>query len=363
MNKRDEITDFNKLKNQIRNGQVEQLYVITGEEDYLIDNLVMSLSTTLIPAGLESLDRVVLDAGFRTTKPLMDRLEEETALPPFASKRRLVIVRESGFFNGKAGGSKKGKNADSGADSDRSVRLTRLFEGLTDCVCLVFVETKIDRRQKKLIDAIDKYGVLARMERHKHAELVQWLQSTCDRKGIAIQRRAAESLVERCESSMRMIQSEIAKIILYCESTETVEVDYSLVEALCIPDIRANIFELIDTISAGSADRSLRQLDRLMARREPTTLIRFLLARHLKNLLIVQSCRSDADAASKAGVPPFVASRMRRQSRSLDPLILESMYIDCQENDRAVKTGRMPELLAMETLLVSACARFNNTTR
>ncbi len=369
MKKKPEEADFNGLKNEVRQGKAARLYVLTGEEDFLADNLIAAILSAVLRPGFEAVDCVRLDGSSRTGRPDIDRLEREASTPAFASVRRVVVVRNSGLFAGKpAKATRENDAVEEGDESkdepvrkegkDQSARLIRLMETLSDGICLIFREEKVDRRQRSLVEAVQKHGVLAVFERQKPPELVSWLAGICKKEGVAIDRKAAESLVERCESSMRLIRTESVKLLLYCASVDQKTIDLDLVDALCVQDIRGGIFDLTDAIAAGRFDKAVQLLESLLFRKEPTTLIRFLLARHVRNLLIALGARSDAELASMAGVPPFVASRLRTQARGLSPVALEDLYIRCQENDWSVKSGRMPDVSALETLIVAACELF-----
>ncbi|MBP7402555.1 MAG: DNA polymerase III subunit delta [Clostridia bacterium] len=361
--------DFNDLKSAVRRGETARLYVLTGEEDFLAENLVSTILSTLLQPGFEAVDCVRLDGSSRTSRPDIDRLEREASTPAFASSRRVVVVRQSGLFAGRPSkasrdaeteedGGEDGNGPVRAASGDQTTRLIRLMENLSDGCCFLFLEEKVDRRQRALLDAIRTHGVFASFDRQKPAELTAWLTGLCRKAGISIDRRAAESLVDRCDNSMRQIRSECSKLLLFCTAESRTSIDLGLVDALCVQDVRGGIFDLTDAIAAGRTERAAALLDALLFRKEPTTLIRFLLARHIRNLLVVSECATDSQAATQAGVPSFVASRLRAQVRSMGTDPLERLYIRCQENDQAVKSGRMPDVLALETLVISACELF-----
>ncbi len=364
MRKQQKPLDFNTVKSQLRQGQLEKLYVLSGEEDFLAENLMQSIKVASLQPGFEAVDCVHLDGSSRVSPPSLERLRREAATPAFASPRRLVVVRNSGLFAAKSGRQAQPDTPAAAAEDtrertqDKNRELIDFLQRLADGVCFVFWEEKIDRRQKLLMDAIYNHGILAIFERQKPPELVKWLTGLCQRQGVRIERRAAESLVDRCDASMRAIRSECDKLLLYCAGSGRQTIDLELVDALCIQDIRGGIFDLTDAIAAGNSGRAVELLQALLFRKEPTTLIRFLLARHLRNLIIAHDARSDAELASTAGIPPFVASRLRTQTRkvAIDPL--EALYHQCHKNDVAAKSGRMADLLALETLVVSACSLF-----
>ena len=270
MKKKTEVADFNALKNDLRRGEIARVYVLTGEEDYLADNLVSTILSSVLLPGFEAVDSVRLDGSSRIARPDIDRLEREASTPAFASSKRVVVVRNSGLFAGKAGKASKETSAndddpdqekpDRKEGKDASGRLVRLMENLSGGICLIFLEDKVDRRQKSLVDAVQRFGVLAVFERQKPAELVAWLIGICKKSNVSIERKTAENLVDRCDSSMRLIKSEVDKLLLYCASTQTSSIDSPLLDELCVQDIRGSIFDLTDAIAAGGTERDRKSV-------------------------------------------------------------------------------------------------------
>ena len=118
---------YNELKAEIRDGSCRRLYVLTGDEDFLIDRLVSSLSELLIATGCESLDRVMFQVGGQASRLDGEKLKAEVLTPPFLSKRKLIVVRQSGWFaasgatrNGAADNDTQAAAAASGDDEDGS---------------------------------------------------------------------------------------------------------------------------------------------------------------------------------------------------------------------------------------------------
>ena len=65
------------------------------------------------------------------------------------------------------------------------------------------------------------------------------------------------SLISRVNSSMRSIDNEMQKIILYCEYTKTTRVTMELLDKLCVPDVHASVFQMTDAIGQRKPGRAL----------------------------------------------------------------------------------------------------------
>jgi DNA polymerase-3 subunit delta len=362
---------YNELKAELRQGQCRDLYVLTGEETFLIDRLLDGLADLLIAPGSQDLDRVVYRGNGQAGRIDPHKVLAEVRTPPFLSRRRLVIVRQSGWL----AGSRTGRRADDAAESgdeetegetddardgqnatalkDRQALLIRLFEHVPESACLVLVEQTVDRRQKALLAAIEQRGVLAEFARAQTRTLIAWVESECKKHELSIESAAAASLIDRCDGSMAVIRQELDKIFLYCVHAGVTAISEHLVADLSLPDLRGSIFDLTDALSAGEAGRALILADTLISQKQPVQLIQFMLTRHLRQLICAAELGRPDVIAAELKVLPFVASRLAGQARKLSPEQLEALYAGCFEMDVAIKSGRIQDRLALELLLVS----------
>ena len=360
---------YKELKAEIREGNFRSLYVLYGEETFLIGKLIDSLTELLIEPNCNALDRVVFDGGGQPTRLDPEKLTAEVMTPPFLSRRKLVIVRQSAWLssgNAKAETETSGDAQTSEDDQDddgpasgsarkgRQDSLVRLLERLPDSVCLVFVETKVDKRLKQLVNLIEQKGVLAEIGREQPKILQQWVDAECRRRGIQIAAVAAESLIDRCDMSMQVIWQELSKLFLYCEYAGVKVVDLDLIADISLPDLRGNIFSLTDALSDGQTEKALQLVDTLISQRQPVQLIQFMLARHFRQLICAAELGRPEKITAELKVLPFVANRLASQARRFTIPVLEDLYARCFDTDMLVKTGQLSDRLALETLLVTA---------
>lgn len=366
---------YNALKAEIRQGKWRRLYVLGGEETFLSEKLVEALTERLIQPAARSVDRLMVTDRGQGIPLDFDRLQSECMTPPFCSDVKLIVVRQSGWFSAgthpvgrqsnRKNGDSEDKESSSGAKSqpsDLKSQLADLFARLPESVCLVFIEDKVDRRQKKLVQAIQKAGVLAFFDIQKPWMLQQWIVAECKRKNLIIHPTAAQSLMDRCENQMHVISQELTKLFLYCQSSGENVIDLPLIDRVSLPDLHGTIFDLTDALSAGRGDRALRLTDVLIQQRQPVPLILFMLARHLRQLICAAETSQPAAIANMLGVPPFVASRLARQAQNLSIDALESLYARCVDTDLEIKSGKISDRLALETLLCEQAASFKAQT-
>lgn len=361
---------YKELKAEMRAGQARPLYVLYGDETFLIDKLVDSLTDLLIEPNCRSLDRVIFDGNGQPARLDPEKLIAEVMTPPFLSRRKLVIVRQSAWLasgQSKASADAVAEDSEKAAEDhdedglengsarkNRQDAFLRLIERTPDSACLVFVESKVDKRLKQLVSAIEQKGVLAEIGREQPRTLQQWVDAECRRRGIQITPSAAESLIDRCDLSMQVIWNELSKLFLYCEYAGRQEVSEELIAEISLPDLRGNIFNLTDALSDGQTEKALQLVDTLISQRQPVQLIQFMLARHIRQLICAAELGRPEQIASQLKVMPFVANRLASQARRFPISVLEGLYASCFDTDLLVKTGQISDRLALETLLVKS---------
>lgn len=378
-----ETLGYKELKAEIRDNRCRQLYVLYGEETFLIGKLVESLTQLLIEPGSLSLDRVVYDGGGQASRIDPERVESEICTPPFLSRRKLVIVQNSGWLS--AGGGKQGagpstnetgESEENDPDNDeapdafsgnaqktRQEKIIRMLERLSDSACLVIIETKVDRRLKQLVSLIEQKGVLAEIGLEQPHTLQLWIEAECRRRGFSIEQTATESLIDRCDGKMQVIWQELNKLFLYCTYASCKSVDLALIAEISLPDLRGNIFDLTDALSDGRTEKALILVDTLIGQKQPVQLIQFMLARHIRQLICAAELSRPDRIAAELKVLPFVAGRLARQARCFTVNELENLYARCFETDMLVKTGQIGDRLALETLLVTVAEQAKKSLR
>ena len=315
---------------------------MTGEDSWLLEDLVRRLKKIVLAPGAEMVDLMTIDCEGKSQKLPLEQLFFDRDTPPFISSKRLIIIRRSGSF------------VVGGLDEKRRDRFIELLSNIPDSTCMVFIEDKVDRRLSKLIKAVEKIGVYGQILHEQPPVLGRWIRHSLEQYKILIEPSAIENLIDRCDSDMRQIQQELKKIRHYCEGAGHTRVDLDLLDEICIPDTRGTIFNITDAISVGNTDRALELLHVLLGRREPVQVILFMLARHFKQLIYALEARSEQQLTSAIGVQPFVARRLMRQCRRFSLHDLEKLYATCFETDLAIKTSLIQERDALEIILVQA---------
>ncbi len=334
-------SNYSSTVSAVKSGKITGLYLISGEEKYAIDRLIAFLKSQLVDKNSEALDYYQKDCT--NSELSIDEFKSLVGSPPFLSRKRVTVIRNSGWWGARAPSTTKEQDAMKNALTD-----------MPEYACAIFVEDKVDNRKKQLIEAVRENGTLVEISFFSEEQLTKMITDKLGKHGITLPWDSMTSLISRTDSSMRLIDNELTKIILYCTNTKTRKVDLTLLNQLSVPDVHASVFDMTDAIGQRNVGKALEILNDLVLLKEPIPKIRLMLSRHFRQLISVKDAGNGADIASTMKLHPFVAKKLVSQARGFQLDQLEKLYDLCFETDLMVKNGKMEDRMAMEYLLASS---------
>lgn len=319
------------LKEQIQKGQIGKLYLFYGEERYLIQLYEQRIKKALLLPEDEMMNLDVLQSP---QDPLAVQTSIETL--PFMAERRLVIIKESGAFEAKAG--KLGE-------------LAELMPDLPETTTVVWIESKVDKRSK-LYKAVQKNGYIVEFKRLGENELMIWIGQELKHRGIRIDRNTAAYFLSLTGNDMVRIQTELEKLTSYVK--ERGLITRQDVDSIVSVTIENSIFKLTDYLGNQQPAAAYRIYRQLLEDNEPVHRIFYMMIRQFR-LLYKASLMQGADrntVAKELGVPSFAAGNYQNQARRFGEKRLKELLHQLLEMDVATKTGEMdPEEAATLVIL------------
>ena len=318
------------LDQDIETGNFKNIYLLTGEEDYLIRQYRQKLKNALVPPG----DTVNLNC-YEGKNISVQELIDQAETMPFFAERRLLLVEESGFF----------KSA--------SEELSAYLNELPPTAFFLFVESEVDKR-KALYKTVKNKGRVVEFTRQKPDTIIRWILGILKRENKNITRHTMDLFLEKTGNDMNNIRSELDKLIAYTAGRDVIMPQD--VEAVCTERTENKIFDMVNAVAEGQRRRALDLYYDLLALREPSLRILSLLERQFNQLLQVKELRGhgyDTESiTAKLELRDFVAARSVRQCERFSLETLRSLVEQCAVYEEAVKTGSLNEKLAVELLLV-----------
>lgn len=352
------------LWKQIRNREIGSLYLFYGTEEYLIRNYTEHIEKTLLSKDFILLNKVMLE-GKTTPSAIIDNCRTT----PVFSDRKLVIVKNSGLFKGSKKADVSGKNTVKSESTDKGLKsgkkakndnrgkndeLPDFLQQVPEHVCLIFIETEIDKRLK-IVDLIKTNGLVVEFDYKKPNELTDWVAKRMKELGHETDARTAAMIVEYCESGMDDILNEIKKLCAYAgDRTKITESD---VMKVCTKSVKSRVFDLTDAIGAKQTAKALSLLNDMDVLKEPMPKIMFMIARQFRQLvqvkLLVGDGANQGKIASHFKVPPFIAGKLMEQAKRYSMDKLEQAIATGLELDLAIKTGQLRDKAAVELMITS----------
>ena len=322
------------IDNDIKMGQLKNVYLLYGTEDYLKRQYRDKLKHALVEPD-DTMNFSAYEGKDINPKELIDLSETL----PFFKEKRMILVENSGFF----------KNS---CDD-----LAEYMSQVPESTCFVFVEEEVDKRSK-LFKAASRAGSAVEFETPKEDMLIRWILGRIQREGKKITQSVMQLSLSKTGSDMENIDKELEKLI--CYTLDKTEISAADVEAICTGQTENKIFEMIDAISAKNQKKALDLYYDLLALKEAPMRILFLIARQFQNLLLIKSMSAKGypavSIAKTAGMPSFAVQKNLRQAGAFKINQLKEAIEDCGQAEEDVKTGRMADQLAVELLIVKYSA-------
>ncbi len=320
-----------RIQEDIKTGQLKQMYLLYGEEDYLRkqyrDKLVAALTDEKDSMNVHFYEGKDISVG-----ELIDLAETL----PFLAERRVLILQSSGLF--KSGGEK----------------LAEYLTQPAQTANFVFVEKEVDKRSK-LFKTVSNGGYAAEFGLQDEKTLKRWIAGLLKKENKQITESTADYFLTKIGTDMENIRTELEKLICYCIDRDVVTKED--IDAVCVTRISNHIFDMIAAIAAKQQKKALKLYYDLLALKEPPMRILFLIARQYQTLLLVKNMKQkgydNRTVGEKAGLSAYVAGKYIAQAANFKISELKEAVKQCAEAEEAVKTGKMSDVMSIELLIMS----------
>ena len=319
-----------KLNEEIKSGHLRPVYLLHGEEAYLIKQYRDRLKNALLGDG-DSMNYHYFEGKDINIGEVIDLAE---TLPLF-SDRRVIIIENSGLF--KHGGE----------------QLADYLKEPSETTYFVLVENEIDKRSK-LYKAVSTKGRAVEFKAQDESVLRRWILGILKKENKKISDRDLQLFLEKTGTDMENISKELEKLICYCIDKEVISTED--VEAVCVRQINNQIFDMMNAIAEKKQKEAMDLYYDLLTLKEPPMRILFLLARQFNILMQVKELNNKGyplkTIGEIIGLPGFIAGKYVNQAAKFSADELRLAVSDCVETEEAVKTGRINDVLSVELLLI-----------
>ena len=190
-----------RIAEDIKTGQLKQIYLLYGEERYLIRQYRDRLLEALLAGGSEmNLNRY---EGKGVAVPEIIEMAETL---PFFSDRRVIILENTELF--KSGGDK----------------LSEYLKNPAQSSSFILVEREVDKRSS-LYKTVKKAGYAAEFGRQKEETLKKWVCGILRKEKKQISSETLQFFLDGTGDDMENIRGELEKLLCYCMDKDVITTD------------------------------------------------------------------------------------------------------------------------------------------
>lgn len=352
-----------QLNADIKAGLLARVYLLYGEEDFLIRTLTQMLVSLAVPDDAQEMNfrKYSLvpgsEKGTREDRPpAIDELSDFVESLPFFAEHKCVLL----------------KNFDADVlEKDELDDYIALINDIPDsCVIIITLENMGNEpkkfkdkfgkgKMKKLVEAVDMNGIVCEINFMPRSRLANMAISKCRRVGCEISGENAALLAESVGDSLSLMQTEIEKLCAYKGSGEITRND---IEMLVPKRIESNIYNLAKELFAGRVGNALEIVNSLYIQRVKSAQIMLALSGYFVELyrakLGITAKKSYYDTASVFGYGKrsFVIEKAYGAARPLSETYLGDCIAVLYSANKQLHSSKMDERLIIERVITEISA-------
>jgi DNA polymerase-3 subunit delta len=327
-----------ELREDIKKGSYQRLYLFCGEEHYLIKHYELEMRKNIVPAGTEAMNLSIYQGKDVTADMIADAAETL----PFFNEYRLILAKNTGFF---AQGRK-----------DESEKMSDYIAEIPETSVIIFIESDVDKRNG-LYKKTAKAGRAVEFKTPQEKDLKDWIVKYGGSRHKKISSAAAICLLRTVFNDMDTLSSELDKLIAY--KGDESEITSADIETVCNKSLESRIFDLVGAIGNKNTSVALDMFGDMLQLKESPIMVLTMIARQFRLILL---CKHLADKkmsqdqiANKLGIRGFIVRECLKQGGNFSIHALKKALEECLSMDVKIKTGQMNDKLAVEMLILSVC--------
>jgi DNA polymerase-3 subunit delta len=334
---------------QAKKGQLLPVYLVSGEERLLRDEVVGALRDASLEGGVAAFNEDRFTAG----EVDVEKVIAAARTVPMMARRRFVLVRGAERWDAKE------------AETSPFDRLAEYAAAPVDSTCVVIAASKIDGR-RRLALAARKQGFLVACEPLDDRVLPRWIIDRFAAKGHAIERELAELLAALAGPGLSAVDDAVERLSLYVGPGAPIDQEAI---AASVARVRTDdTWALVDAVGARDLGRALRTLADAYDPRERGLPLLGALAWSMRQLARYQAAfeggASPDEAAKRAGVfQPARARELATKVRAVKAKEVERWMLVLAETDLALKSSRRPPDAVLEEMLTRLCRAETRSAR
>ncbi len=325
-----------QLKNQIKNGEFSNLYLIYGEESYLKEHYVNKLKKALVDSAFADFNLHVHEKSSKIDDVLMD-----AQMMPMMGEYTVVVVHDYPLTDSK----------------EYMDKLKEFFKDVPETCVLIFwldsivFDEKKDSKWQTVVNAFSKAGEAVNLEKRSESDLARLVSAKVKKAGCEIDSSVARYFVNAVGSDIQTIVNEIEKL---CYFVPGGSITRETVDKLAVKSLQARVFDLSKFILAGDGDRAYSALRVLFSQREEPISILAVIASYYIDMYRAKCARTTGVSENDVldyynyGGRKWILSNAARDGAKISVEALRNAIDILSETDEMMKSTSVDNNLLLE---------------
>lgn len=177
------------LEKELKNGKLQSLYLLYGEEIFLLESSLKKIKT-LFGECIKGINYISID------DTNCNELIQDLETPSFGYEKKLIIARNTALLKKEA----RKKNAELSKLKEKIDNYIKQNINIIEKnIVLVFVEEEVDTKQE-LYNTIDKLGIICKFDYQKPMQITSRLKAICNAYKVQVDDSTLKYFIECCRN-------------------------------------------------------------------------------------------------------------------------------------------------------------------
>lgn len=244
----------NALKKQIESGELSRVYLLYGEEKYMLKRS----AKRIMQIFAENFPEFNLNEF--TNDSQLESITDSAVALPLMAEQKCTVVSDINLDDKSA---------------DEVKHFMELVENVPESTVLLlyFPTLEFDAKKakwKNLIKAVEKHGACVDFKARKSAELATLLERSAEKAGCSLSRKNAATIVEYVGTDMKALFNEVGKL---CAFANGGEITAEMIERLVPKSLETTVFILSNALASGDYEKAYFCMNLLFSSGEEPVMI------------------------------------------------------------------------------------------
>ena len=314
----------------IENGKFERVYLICGDEPYLVRYYKNRLKKAIIPED-ESMNYAYFDSMPENVTAITGFADTM----PFFGDRRLVLLDKVSAFKKDTG-------------------LADYIPSIPETTTIMIVDEEVDKRSR-LYKAIQKQGCITELKKLTMAEIKMFVAGRIKKAGKGISERDCEYLISSVGDDLNTVINEVDKCIAY--AGDSIGIDRKVIDEVCSMQVENKIFDMVDAILVHDGNKVFSLYADLVTLRENSFGIMAVIRKNYGRLLTIRELLEEGcqvtEIASRTKTADWLIKKQIQKVKNYSAKKLKDSIEYIVNTEYAIKAGNIGEQLGLEIMLAN----------